>query len=158
MVKIFLLVMCLFSHVVCANQNVKFSVQNLEKTKFYNQKSFKGSVAFVTQFLVDCPNCLKEIAVYSKLSTQMPEVKFAMISLSSVEETAQATDVIGTKGLLFLQPNSGVDVIKFSKRLGNVTMETPYTLVLKPNGDFCESHVGVISDVEIKEISLRCKV
>jgi thiol-disulfide isomerase/thioredoxin len=139
----FFLMLCALGVAHAQNKGavMQFDLPKLDGSSLTRLSDLPSTVVVVNFWRSDCPPCVEEMHLLNLQAQQLPAVKFIGIA---TEEAAKAKRFLARHPSGYLQLGAPLASEGLMRRFGNKTGALPYTAVLNPQRQLCQTKTGLL--------------
>jgi thiol-disulfide isomerase/thioredoxin len=123
-----------------------------KQDQFQSSSQWLGKPTFVFVWKTDCPACQQELPDINAFAQSRPDANLILITTDSWQESSPKLSNLPNNIALLRSVNAET----LLRRLGNKTAAVPYTLVLTPQHEVCQKHLGAITRNELTVALANC--
>jgi thiol-disulfide isomerase/thioredoxin len=120
---------------------MQFDLPKLDGSALVRLSDVPTGVVVLNFWRSDCPPCVEEMYLLNQQAQQLPAVKFIGIA---TEEAAKANRFLARYPAGYLQLGAPLASEGLMRRFGNKTGALPYTAVLNPQRQLCQTKTGLL--------------
>jgi thiol-disulfide isomerase/thioredoxin len=142
---------------LCAAQSqgapLQLELPQLDGASFARLSDFPQGLVVLNFWRSDCPPCVAEMPLLSRLSLAHPEVQFVGIA---TEEAARARRFVNNNRAAYPQWLAPAVSDGLMRRFGNTTGALPHTVVLNGAHQICQLRTGALDADWLEKALLLC--
>ena len=142
---------------LCAAQSpgaaLQLELPRLDGTSFARLSDLPQGLVVLNFWRSDCPPCVAEMPLLSRLSLAHPDVQFVGIA---TEDAARARRFVDSNPIAYPQWLAPAVSSGLMRRFGNKTGALPHTVVLNQAHQICQMRTGAVDADWVEKALLLC--